>query len=252
MYQPSMNKKHLASLLALLLTTALSTLASDIDALQGKWKLTKSGENGAITQLLEFKRDKWTFKRISEDGNGFVAEGDVEVKNTGAFQTIHIHTTKYGDTETNMEDADDERDFVFSVQDGKLYIATNLDLERENEKPALDVYSRNPDAGKTALAGSWKLNLDLGDDNYDYTLRITESAGKLNAVMVSPRSGEHQVNSINFENNTLRIEIDREIQGNVMTFVYTGKLEGQKLSGHASVKGANGDEIASGEWTAKK
>lgn len=237
----------------LLLATSFFALANDLDALQGKWTAKKSGDNGPQTMNLEFKKNKFDFHLSSDGGGGFVVKGDVEVKKAGAFSTIRFRATKVGPNETDLSDSDEDRSMVFSMQNGKLYIASNLDLERENETPTIDVYTRTADTtnGANELVGNWKLDLELSDNKFDYTLRIAETDGKLSAVQVSPRSGEHKVKSISFENNVFKMEIDREIDDGPVTFIFTGKLEGKELSGETSAK-RDGQEIASGTWKARK
>jgi len=245
--------KPLFLTVTLLFAATFTTMADGLDALQGRWTAKKKGDSGPITQTLEFKKEKWTFEVAIEGGGGFFAAGDAEVKKAGAFDTVRFHVAKFGPSESDLRDADDDRNTVFSIQNGKLYIANNLDRERENENPIIDVYSKTADAGKggNEIVGTWKLNLELGETKYDYTLRIAENGGKLSAVMVSPRSGEHKAKSVSFENNAFKLEIDREIDGNAVTFIYSGKLEDKKLSGNAVAK-RDGEELASGTWNARK
>lgn len=238
---------------AFLAVTCFFTAASDLQDLQGTWIAKKKGDNGMLTQTLTFAKEKWTFQLDSEGGGGFVAKGDAEFKKAGVFDTVRFHVTKFGPSESELGDSDTERHMVFSIQDGKLHIANNLDRQREYENPIIDVYSKAAEAakGSSELIGNWKLDLELGENKYDYTLRVTESAGKLSAVVVSPRSGEYKAKTISFESNAFKLEVDRVIENNAVTFVYTGKLEGKKLSGSVAVK-REGEEIASGTWAATK
>jgi hypothetical protein len=241
--------KSLLLVVGLLVGTTWCSIANDLNAIQGKWSVKKED---STTQTLEFKKDKWTFKILGDGDTRFVAAGDVEVKKTGGFNIMRLHNMKYGSSESDLDEVADERNIVFFLHEGQLYVASNFDRERENEKPNVDGYSKVAEPAKTGsqLAGTWKLNLKLGDNDLDYTLRITENAGKLSAVLVSPRSGEHPVKSVSFDKNTFKMQIDREVDGTPATFLYTGKLDGQALSGDFSVKG--GDQNATGTWTAKK
>ena len=236
-----------------LLAATFTTLADGLEALQGRWTAKKSGQNGPITQTLEFKKEKWTFKVAIQGGSGFVAEGDAEFKKAGVFDMLRFHVTKFGPSETELGDADDERNVVLSIQNGKLYIANNLDQQRENENPIIDVYSKTADAAKSGneIVGTWKLDLQVAETKYDYTVKITENGGNLSAALVSPRSGEHKAKSVSFENNTFKMELDRELENNPVVFAYSGKLEGNKLSGNFAIK-REGEEIATGTWEAKK
>src|SRR5436190_7463246 len=73
-YQRFNHMKPLFLTTTLLLAATFTTMADGLDALQGRWTAKKSGENGPITQTLEFKKEKWTFKVAMQSGGGFVAE----------------------------------------------------------------------------------------------------------------------------------------------------------------------------------
>ena len=94
------------------------------------------------------------------------------------------------------------------------------------------------------------MEVTMGDNTYDYELRIAKPGNRLEGVMVSPRSGEHRCKEVRFDNGEVVMEVDREIQGTKGTFVYQGKLSDSALSGPFSVKGHE-DEL-SGTWKASK
>jgi hypothetical protein len=244
--------KQLMVIAALLVATAFSGLAADLDSLQGRWVAKKRTDDGAVTQTLEFKKDKWTFKYEVDGSMRFAAAGAVQVTKAGVYNSMRLHNMKFGETEADLNDLDDERHLVFLLQDGLLYVANALDRQRDDEKPSLDVYSKVADAAKSpaSVVGNWKLDLKLNDNSYDYTLRVTDSDGKLSGVLVSPRSGEYKAKSISFEKDTLKMEVDRNIENTPVTFVFTGKLDGQALAGEAVVKGF-GDDLT-GSWTGKR
>lgn len=91
-------------------------------------------------------------------------------------------------------------------------------------------------APATGIAGSWSVLVKLLEQDIDYELRIAEEGGKLEAILVSPRSGEHPFRSVTYEGGALRMEIERDIQGTRVTFVYEGRLEGHKLSGKVTAR----------------
>jgi hypothetical protein len=250
LYQPFNHMKHLTLLLTLLLS--FTTLGNDLDPIQGTWMAKKTGDNGPVTQTFQVKKDKWTFK-VTSDGNiNFVASGELEFKKAGPFNSLRLYKIKYGANENELSDADEERNLIFILQDGLLYVANNFDQERNDEKPTVDVYTKTANSTQSSneILGNWKLDIALNETNYDYTLRLAETDGKLTAVMVSPRSGDHKVKTVSFANNTLQMEMDREISNMPVTFLFTGKLAENKLSGKVTVKNA-ADDI-SGTWTATK
>jgi len=135
-------------------------------------------------------------------------------------------------------------------------LASNFDRERENEQPRVETYTRAETTkaaaadGESKLLGTWKLEVTLNDQDFDYDLRFAKTDGKLQATLISPRSGEHKAKSVSFKNNELALEMDRTIQDNEVTFVYEGKLSGETLSGSLKVKGF--EDQVSGQWKARK
>jgi hypothetical protein len=131
------------SLLLLLSMFAFNAWADDLDALQGKWTVKKTNERGSFTQQIEFTKSKWFFKITNADGAvSFTASGDVEIKKQGPFKTARFFSIKAGRSETDMEAVDDERNSIFMVDAGVLYLAGNFDKARDNEKPSVDAYSK--------------------------------------------------------------------------------------------------------------
>ena len=136
--------KNLILILTLVLgmLAAATARANDIDALQGKWTVKKTGDNAAYTQIIEFKKNKWTFK-VEADGNTlFVAEGEAEVKKQGAFNTLRLFNIKAGRTEADLDPVEEERNTIFILNEGRLHLASNFDRVRDNEKPSVDAYSK--------------------------------------------------------------------------------------------------------------
>lgn len=134
--------KNLIFILTLLAATLIAR-ADDLDAIQGKWTVKKTGDNGAFTQHLEFKKNKWTFKIVAEGNTAFVAEGEVEIKKQGPFSTMRLFNIKAGRTESELDPVEEERNLVFVVSDDQLFAANNFDKQREREKPSVDAYSKS-------------------------------------------------------------------------------------------------------------
>lgn len=99
------------------------------------------------------------------------------------------------------------------------------------------------------ITGTWSLLLKIFDQDIDYDLRIKEEEKKLKATLISPRSGEHEVRAVSFTDGVLRMEIEREINGSNVTFVYEGKLDGKKLSGTVGLKE---QPDVKGEWSGER
>jgi hypothetical protein len=118
--------------------------ADDLDAIQGKWRVKKTGDRGAYTQQLEFKKNQWVFKIFDADDHvAFVAVGEAELKKQGPFNTIRFFKIKAGRSETDLEPmADEERNSVYLLDNGVFYVGSGFDKARENEKPTADAYTK--------------------------------------------------------------------------------------------------------------
>lgn len=232
-----------------------------LEPLQGKWSVTKTNQNGnRYSQLIEIKKDQLTFRIVGEDERvRLFAKGTVKAEKAGPFDALILSNIQGGRSEEELEPVDDDRASVYALRDGKLILAVNFDRERDNEKPGIDTYVRPaaakeatavPGDGDSKLLGDWKVEVSLGENSYDYVLRISKAEGKLDATMVSPRSGDHKCKSVTYDNGELVIELDREIQGNAVTFIYKAKLANDGFSGTVVVKGR--EDQYSGRWKASQ
>ncbi len=131
----------------------------------------------------------------------------------------------------------------------EAFEAASAALAAAKSAPAAVSAAPAPAPAGGTIAGTWSLLVKLGEDDREYDLRIEEDGGKLKATLISPRSGEHEVKEVSFKDGALRMEIERDIQGTTATFLYDGKLEGEKLSGKWTVK-----EFSeyTGEWKGER
>lgn len=250
----------------LMLAATLNHLAAaetspDLKSLQGKWSVTKTNREGQpYSQVIEIKNDKLTFQLLGDDGRPrFIAKATVKAEKAGPFDALTIFDIQAGGSENDLNAVNDRRTSIYVLRDGKLILASNFDKERENEKPTVDAYARLETRNETAeaggdgeskLLGNWKLDLTYGDNHLDYDLRIRKADGKLEATLISPRSGEHKCKSATYKDNQLVLEADREIDGNQVVFVYKAKLTGDGLTGTFAVKGQ--EDQFSGQFKARK
>lgn len=233
--------------------TSAAGEAPALKALEGRWTITKTNREGAaFLQVIEIHQDQLTFQILGSDGKlRLISRGTAKAEQTGPFQVLSVAGLRVGTTEEDMQAIDDTRAMIYTVREDKLILASNFDKERSGERPGVEVYARQEGAtGESKLAGTWKVEVTLADTRYDYELRIAKGAGRLDGVLVSPRSGEHKCKSVQIRNDEVIIEIDRELQGNPITFVYQGKLEDKTLSGKAYVKGQ--EDQLSGPWKATR
>ena len=131
----------------------------------------------------------------------------------------------------------------------KANVRYSLTRQLEALKAAEAARKKAGDAGKAGVTGTWKLLLKMSEQEFDYDLRIEGDGAKLKGTLISPRSGEHDIRSVSFADGILRLEIERELHGNNVTFLYEGKLAGQKLAGKVELKEA---PSLKGEWSAER
>jgi hypothetical protein len=227
--------------------------------LQGKWSGKRTNSEGReATATIEIKGEKLTFQIFNADQElRLIARGNVKAEMHGPFNVLKITNIEGGRSASEMDPTNDDRTTVYFLKDDTLTLASNFDKDRENERPRLETYQRveaksaaaTPgDAGK--LAGKWKMTAKLGEDERDYEMNLAEADGKLSGTLISPRTGEYKFKSVTFSGGKLSMELPRDIQGNEVTFLYTGELKGSELSGSVTVKGY--EDQFTGTWTAKK
>lgn len=134
------------------------------------------------------------------------------------------------------------------------YWKSNIRYSLERQLAALAEAQKNPraeGAGTAAeVVGVWSLAVKFPDqDPRDYELRLREEGGSLKGVLVSPRSGEHPIRSAELKDGTLKVEVERDLQGMMVTLLFEGKPAGGKIAGKFSIKDVPGFE---GEWTAER
>ncbi len=101
------------------------------------------------------------------------------------------------------------------------YWKANVRYSLTQQLKALEAAAKKSgSSGAGGLAGTWGLTLKFQEQDYDYDLRFTDEGGALKAVLISPRSGEHPVKSVSFKDGAFKMEIERDIQGNNITFAY--------------------------------
>ena len=138
-------KKLLWSIYVCTLCIGTSALAADdLSTRAGKWSVKKTNDQGeTFTQTIELKKDKFVFEIVGADANVRLhAEGDVKLEKAGPFSSIKFHHIRGGQSESNMQDVDDEYVSIYTLDGDTWTMATNFDKERERQKPSLDIYKR--------------------------------------------------------------------------------------------------------------
>jgi hypothetical protein len=234
-------------------------LSPALKSLQGKWTGERTNSEGRRSAMvLEIKDDKLNFRATDSDGNvRLIAKGTVKTESAGALRVLTLTDLKAGRSEDDLQPVDDDRTSVFTLRDGKLFLGSGFDKARDNERPRVDEYTKDesarastPKPSSEKLVGKWKLEATLGEQNLDYELRFDQVAGALQGILISPRSGEHKAKSVSLKDDAFEMQIDREIEGNQVTFVYKGNLKNDGLSGTLQVKGL--EDQFTGNWKATR
>jgi protein-disulfide isomerase len=139
-------KRILASMLAVSAFAVISTFTAsgdDLESLSGKWLLKKKSPEGqAITQSIEIKKDKFTFEIKNSDSKTVLyAEGSIKLEKLGAFKSVKFFNIKAGESASQTESVDEERQSIYQLGDGTLTVASNFDAVRD-DKPNVDVYTK--------------------------------------------------------------------------------------------------------------
>lgn len=131
--------------LTLLLAFGQSLQAQSFADIKGKWTLKKKSDRygGDVTQTLEFKDDKFTFKVASKTGETVLAAtGNVKIEKIGRFNVMKLTEIKGGYSESELEPTNDDRHIIFAKGWKSLKIALNFDQERDGEEIEIDSYTQ--------------------------------------------------------------------------------------------------------------
>ena len=122
---------------------------------------------------------------------------------------------------------------------------------REFESLRLDYSRKGSRKAAPSVVGSWVMlvNYPGADKGTDYELRISREGDKLSALLVSPRSGEHQCKSVTLKGNAVKVTIVRIYDGTSIEIAFDAKLSDGMLSGEFAAEGF--DQLI-GTWSAKK
>ncbi|MBI1839386.1 MAG: hypothetical protein HYR88_00845 [Verrucomicrobia bacterium] len=246
--------------LSLLCVSAIVSTAAEspeLSKLQGLWNAKAVSSSGQeVHHALEIKGDKMTFKLMNANHElRLVAKGSVKTERLGPFNVLQLSDLQAGRSEDQTEAVNDDRSSIYTLEDENLILVSNLDKQRDGQKPNLTIYTRALAAKEPAtltdkVVGKWKMKVKLNDNERDYDLSLAVTDGKLGGAVTSARSGEHKLKAASFADGKLSIELVREIGGVEATILYSGELKDDKLSGAFSVKGF--EDQYKGTWTAEK
>ncbi len=122
--------------------------ADDMDALIGKWSVKKVNDQGQkVTQTFTIKKDKAVFQILDADGTLVLyAEGNLKLDKIGPFNAAHFVNVRGGASADSLQDVDDEFVNIYRLDGDSLSMLSFMDKDREQMRPAMDVYQRVKEA----------------------------------------------------------------------------------------------------------
>jgi hypothetical protein len=119
--------------------------ATGLDPLQGKWSVTKTNEGGVVySQVIEFKKDQFVFRIAGSNGQvRLFAKGKAKVERAGPFDVLTVSDIEAGRSPEDLQSVDENRAGIYALRNEKLYLASNFDKDRENQRPTVDTYVRS-------------------------------------------------------------------------------------------------------------
>ena len=125
---------------------ASPAFSEELSAFAGKWTCQKTNEDGQhYSQTIEIKKDKFTFKVLSPDGETrLYAEGDMKLDKSGPFKIVVFSNLKAGASSSDTTPIEDTYTSIYKFTDpDTLLVVMNFDKERdEQQKPRLDDYRK--------------------------------------------------------------------------------------------------------------
>ena len=85
--------------------------------------------------------------------------------------------------------------------------------------------------------GEWNLQSDLQGQVSPFTLTITKEGDVLKGKVTSEQFGDQVLADIKFENGKLTYTRNLEFGGQAIAMMFSGKIEGDKLTGAYTVQG---------------
>ena len=176
------NKNIVLSLAtALILSTlgAISALANDLDALAGKWvaKVT-DGQGQAFRQVLDIKKNKFTFEIIRDGGQtALYAEGEVKAEQLGPFKAAKFYKMRGGPSASDLQEVDDERTVIYSLDGSEMTVAANFDKERL-EPPTATKYIKTAATEEAKALVIDKIVVHKSPQSTEYYLCLDATVGE--------------------------------------------------------------------------
>ena len=130
--------------LAIGLHSSTAADAVSDDRLQGKWEVSKTNDEGQkYKQIVEIRGDELHFTIVGEDGQTYIrAVGDLALEKAHDLHIMKVSNIKAGGPEGDLEPVNDDRVMVYQIGYNTLTLISNMEKQRDNQEPTLDVYRK--------------------------------------------------------------------------------------------------------------
>jgi len=249
-----MTTARLVTAIAMAATTAMlaapaaaqtTAPAANPDVL-GTWTVNFTTDQGVIPSQLVLKKDG---DKITGTINSQMGGASVEAEAKGDKLTVWFNfDTGNGPVAIEMDGtlAGDtvKGSFGMGGQPGGTF-----EGKKSDAKDAKD--TKDPKDAKDAkdakdLSGTWNINLNLGDVTATPSFELKQDGDKLTGKYISTMYGEAPITGT-VKGSDVSIAFSMNVDGNAMNATYTGKLDGDTITGSADYGGQ-----MSGTFTAKK
>ena len=98
--------------------------------------------------------------------------------------------------------------------------------------------------------GTWKWSVTFNDQTREQTLKLKLEGDKLTGSMVGRNNQETAIGDATFKDDTVSFTVTRERDGNKFVTKYTGKVEGDKITG--KTESERDGQKRERDWTATR
>jgi hypothetical protein len=99
--------------------------------------------------------------------------------------------------------------------------------------------------------GTWKWTVKFQDQEREMSVKLKLEGDKLTGTMPGRNNQETAIENGSYKDGEVKFEVTRERNGNKFTSKYSGKIEGNKLTGKIEMPGRDG-QTRTLDWNATK
>ncbi len=199
-----------------------------------KWEVNFNGQTFDLTLKLKIDGDKLSGTMIGPNDQETAIEDAKFADDKVSFSVVReINGNKTTRKYTGKLSGDTIKGKSESERDGQT---TSRDWEAKRETAK-------------APAGTWKWTVEFGGQSHDMVLELKYEGDKLTGTLTRDDQ-KSDIKDAKFADGKLTFTVERDLNGQTMTFKYTGKVTGDALEGESTID--RDGQTTSREWKAKK